>query len=115
MRILLFIFSLFSFAIVSSQDTEVVFKHRKFKVVFDETKSRYTIHNPKRSESIRNLRFVKQINEYFQVLDSNYDIYFYNENEGRKDSVIDYYCFVAPEQSYDLSIEVVDGEYIVVE
>lgn len=110
-----FLLLLLPFNFIAQKDS-ITFRHRKMVVSYNTVERTYTISNPKRGDFYTKLKFVKKINNYFQVLDSFNNIFYYHEKDGRiNDQVVDYYCYDEVEEVYDLSVAVKDDEYHVVE
>jgi len=100
---LLFLLIIFS-PIVGQNDSRIVIK---------KTGKTFCIQDQKGKRKISNLKFVKRIAQYYQVLDKNNKIFYINDAFERKDSVEDFHRICGTVPHYKLRIKENDTFFLI--
>lgn len=96
---------------LSSQTDSTIYQTKRIIISYNKENNKYLIQNSYLGDTIENIKFIGQIDQYFQVLDSNNQIYYYNEKIGITDTVLDTYSVSLTVEQYELSILEIDDEY----
>jgi hypothetical protein len=83
------------------------------KIVVKKTSKTFCILDEKGKRKISNLKFVKRISQYYQVLDKNNKIFYINDAFERKDSVEDFRGVCGTVPHYTLRIKETDSFFLI--
>jgi hypothetical protein len=90
-----------------------VFGQNNSRIVIKKTGKTYCIQDEKGKRKISNLKFVKRIAQYYQVLDKNNKIFYINDAFERKDSVEDFHRICGTVPHYKLFIKEKDSFFVI--
>jgi hypothetical protein len=90
-----------------------VFAQSESRIVVKKTGKTFCIQDEKGKRKISNLKFVKRIAQYYQVLDKNNKIFYINDAFERKDSVEDFHRICGTVPHYKLRIKENDSFFLI--
>lgn len=90
-----------------------IFGQSESRIVVKKTGKTYCIQDEKGKRKISNLKFVKRIAQYYQVLDKNNKIFYINDAFERKDSVEDFHRICGTVPHYKLQIKENDSFFLI--
>ena len=90
-----------------------VFAQSESRIVIKKTGKTFCIQDEKGKRKISNLKFVKRIAQYYQVLDKNNKIFYINDAFERKDSVDDFRGVCGTVPHYKLRIKENDSFFLI--
>lgn len=107
MRTHLLILILFNFwiSIHAQTNDSIVYEAEGVRLVKNVKSKKYTFLNKKTRETYSNLKFAKRIYGYFQVLDTNNEVYYLNEAGEKKKEVRDYMGLCGTVPYYKMTIK----------
>lgn len=106
---------LLSSNVLAQSADSVIYESENMLLVKNLEKSRYKLTNKKTKDNYDDLKFVKRIFRYFQILDSNNQVFYIGEDWEKKEEVIDFIGVCGTVPHYTLTVQLNETYFEIIE